>query len=96
MKSLKEALKALRNIAGLSEDNNEVNSDQEYFDELRAKKDARVEGIKENRINSFNQMLSMKEKVEGIEDERSPEERRKALAREIRMKQKKELGMKWA
>ena len=94
MKSLKEALKALRNIAGLSEDNNEVNSDQEYFDELRAKKDARVEGIKENRINSFNQMLSMKEKVEGIEDERSPEERRKALAREIRMKQKKELGMK--
>ena len=94
MENMKGALEALRRIAGLEQESEEVNPDQEYFDQLRAKKDVRVEDIKENRVESFEEMLDMKDKVESMSDERLPEERRKALAREMQRKQKQELGIK--
>lgn len=93
MEFLKNKLSALKNLISPEAQAEEPEQKDDFFEKLRANKDARREEYSEQADSSFEEMLDTKEEVSDmVEAELSPKDKER-IAQEYRDKMRRELGL---
>lgn len=70
-----------------------VSEDTEYFSKLKALKDKRREGYKEDSEDSFKEMLDKKDQIEETASSDLSDEEKEAIAAETLAKKRREMGI---